>query len=55
MDVAAAREGMPAQKEKEEGPDEEERKILGILFDGRSGQYALAADDILRLKKAADF
>ena len=46
---------MPAQEEKGEGPDTEERKILGMLFDGKSGQYAPEADDVLRLKKAADY
>ena len=55
MDEAAAEEGMPAQEEKGEGPDTEERKILGMLLSGQTGQYAPGADDILRLKKAADY
>ena len=37
MDEAAEKEGMPAQEEKGEGPDEKERKILGVLLNDRSG------------------
>ena len=55
MDSAAEKEGMPAQEEKGEGPDEEERKILGMMFNGRSGQYSPEADDVLLLRKAAKF
>ena len=55
MDSAAEKEGMPAQEEKGEGPDEEEWKILGMMFNGRSGQYAPEADDILLLRKATEY
>ena len=55
MDGAAEKEGMPAQEEKGEGPDEEERKILGMMFNGRSGEYSPEADDILLLRKATEF
>ncbi len=55
MDSAAAKDGMPAQPEKDEGPDAAERKILGMAFNGRKGQYAPVADDVLWLKKAADY
>ena len=55
MDTAAAKEGLPAQEEKGEGPNEKKRKIAGILFTGETGQYAPVADDILRLKKAAEY
>ncbi len=44
MDAAAEKEGRPAQPEKDEGPDEKERKISWMMFDGRKGQYAPVAD-----------
>ena len=55
MDSGPESERMPAQHGKSEGPDVAERKILGVLFTGASGQYAVIADDILRFKKAAEY
>ncbi len=55
MDDAAEKEGMPAQPEKDEGPDEEERKLLGLLFSGRLGRHAPVPDDIILLRKAAGY
>ena len=55
MDDTAEKEGMPAQEEKGEGPDIEERKILEMLLTGKTGECAPGADDILRLKQAADY
>ena len=55
MDDASEREGVKKNPTKYEGPDDAERKILGLEFYGRKGLYRPVAEDVLLLRKAGSY